>query len=373
MAGVGIIGTGDIAPRYLAGIAACAALRIAGIASRSPDRAAALAAQFGTRATDRDSLLADPAVDIIVNLTEPADHAAVTQAALQAGKHVFSEKPLAATVAQGAALVALAEGAGHLLAVAPATTLGPRQQQARRLIASGQLGAIIGASATMVYPGPDLWHHNPAPLFGAAAGPLFDMGVYDVATLVDLLGPVAQVSGFGRRISATRTIRQGPAAGSDFAVAAPTHVVAGLRFADGPLATLTSSFDGFGSAAAGVEVIGTTAALRIGHSSRFEGKFSLSTKLGQWEPLAGEADGWNDDLWIIGLLDLVAAMTDGRQPHCTARRALHHLAVLEAIATAITTGAVVAVGHAPPPALSSPPGHFGALRHRFGLGQDRAS
>jgi predicted dehydrogenase len=199
------------------------------------------------------------------------------------------------------------------------------------------------------------------------------MGVYDVATLVDLLGPVAQVSGFGRQINTTRTVRQGPAAGTDFAVVSPTHVVAALRFAEGPLATLTSSFDGFGSAAAGVEIIGTTAALRIGHSSRFEGAFSLSTRLGQWEPLPAEADGWSDALWIIGLLDLVAAVADGGQPHCTARRALHHLAVLEAIAAAITTGDVIAVGHASPPALSAPPGHFGALRQRFGLGQDKSS
>ncbi len=367
MPGIGVIGTGDIAPRYVAGIAAADGLDLVAVASRSPDRAATLAARFGTQACSREALIASPAVDIIVNLAAPLDHAAITHAALKAGKHVYCEKPLAASVAEGAALLACADAMKRLLAVAPATTMGPRQQQARRLLADGTLGQVVGASASIVYPGPDLWHHNPAALFGPAAGPLFDMAVYDIATLVDLLGPISSVAAFGRQLSGQRIIQQGPAAGNSFPVQIPTHIVALLQFGEGPLATLTCSFDGFGSAAAGVELIGTQGSVRIGHSSRFSGDFSISTRLGAWEAMAAEPDDWSEDLWIIGLLDLVEALATGHQPHCNARRALHHLAVLEAMSSAITSSSVQPVSHAPPPARSLAAGSYAAMRRRFGL------
>ena len=375
MTGIGVIGTGDIAPRYLAGIAAAKHLRLVGIGRRneaaSIDRAAALAARFGSAAMDVDGLLASPEIDVIVNLSAPLDHAGITRAALRAGKHVYSEKPLAASVDEAAALVALAADLGLVLSVAPATPLGPLQQQARGIVDSGVLGAVAGASATLVYPGPDKWHHNPAALFGAAAGPLFDMGVYDIAALTALLGPVAQVTAFGRRLHNERRVRQGPAAGRLFPVGVDTHVTALLGFVAGPLATLTLSFDGFGSAAPGLEIYGDKAAIRCGRSSSFTGDAALSQRFGEWHPIDRAPDGWNDGwddaLWIIGLLDHIAAIADGSEPRCAGRHALHDLAVLEGITTAIAERRIVDVGHscAPPPPL--PPGAYAALRQRFGI------
>ena len=238
MTGIGVIGTGDITPRYLAGIAAASGLKLVGIghrgeaSSQAQARARALADRFGGAAMPIADLLAAADVDVVVNLSAPLDHAGVTRASLLAGKHVFSEKPLAATVAEAAELLRLADDTGRTLTAAPATPLGPLQQQARAIVDSGALGTIAGAAATLVYPGPDRWHHNPAPLFGRAAGPLHDMGIYDIAALTGLMGPVSHVAGFGRRLHAERRIGKGPAAGSAFPVAVDTHVTALLAFAD---------------------------------------------------------------------------------------------------------------------------------------------
>lgn len=371
MTGIGVIGSGDIAPHYLAGIAAAKGLRLAGVGCRedagSKRRATTLAARFDVGAMAIADLLAAPDVDVIVNLSAPLNHAGITRAALEAGKHVYSEKPLAATVDEAAGLVALAAAAGLVLAAAPATPLGPVQQQLRGLVAANALGAIAGASATLVYPGPDRWHHNPAALFGPAAGPLYDMGIYDVAALTALLGPVAQVAGFGRRRRAQRTIHQGLAAGSSFAVAVDTHVTALLAFEAGPLATLTLSFDGFGSAAPGLELQGETAAARCERSSSFAGEVALSTQFGEWQPANDAPDGWHDGLWIIGLLDMVTALADGTEPRCAARHALHNLAVLEAIETAIAERRIVDVPYPCEPPLPLQPGAYAALGQRFGL------
>jgi predicted dehydrogenase len=113
-------------------------------------------------------------------------------------------------VEQAEGLIALSRERGLTLACAPATFLGPAQQTARRLMDAGELGQVLGASTTLVYPGPDQWHHDPAALFGPAAGPVFDMGVYDVTALVNLFGPVARVSAAGGSARSQRAVGTGP-------------------------------------------------------------------------------------------------------------------------------------------------------------------
>lgn len=333
--GIGVVGTGDIAPAYLAGIIASDRLQLRGCAGRNPGRTAVLADRFATRASTIDDLLGDPAVELIVNLTTPRDHAALTRAALVAGKHVYSEKPLALDLAEADALIDLAEASRLILACAPATPLGPAQQTARRLIDEGAIGDVVGAATTMVYPGPQLFHANPAALFAPGAGPLFDMGVYDIAALCALLGPVAAVSAMGRRSGDERQVLAGPNAGDCFPVQVPTHIVATLRFAAGPLATMTLSFDGFASGAPGVELIGTTGTLRLPPANRFDGEVALSTVRDQWRAVDVTNRRWSDDGWIIGLLDTAAAIRGGHPPSCSALAARHHLAVLAAIGRSI--------------------------------------
>lgn len=342
---MGIVGTGDIAPRYLDGIARNARLRAVGCAGRSVERTHALADRFGIAAFDIASLVADPAVSIILNLTAPPDHARVSAAALRASKHVYSEKPLATDPEEANALLTLADERDRLLASAPATPLGPALQTARAMIDEGVIGKVVGANASLIYSGPELFHHHPSSLYAAGAGPLFDMAVYDVAALHFLFGPVARVAAAGRQMRDRRETLCGPDVGSIFAVAVPTHVTALMDFVSGPVATMTTSFDAIGGQAAGIAIHGTHGALRLGRTNQFDATVEFSTKPGKWSPVEPTIAGWDDDLWIVGLLDLAAAITEQRAPHCSANAARHVLAVLHAIETALGGQEWKAVGH----------------------------
>jgi predicted dehydrogenase len=343
--GVGVVGSGDVAPAYLKGILANAGLRLIGCAGRSVERTRAVAERFSTDAFSVAELLATPEVDVVLNLSAPQDHAAVTEAALRSGKHVYSEKPLAASEPEGDALIAIARDLRLHLACAPAPWLGPAQQTARSLIDLGAIGTVVGATTAMVYPGPDLFHHHPSALFAEGGGPLFDMGVYDVSALHHLLGPVDRVGAYGSRLHEERTIRHGVRAGDRFAVTVPTHVAAVLRFAAGPVATMTVSFDGFATRMSGLEIHGSCGTIRLPPSNTFDGPVLLSTTRDEWRPVEPVLTGWSEDLWIIGLLDLTDAIRRGTLPRCSAIVARHVMATLHAIDRSLGNGRQEVVGH----------------------------
>lgn len=336
--GIGVAGCGDISARYIRDLQRFPAVKVMACSSRSGESARRQAEAFGIEATTTDALLRRPEVQIVVNLTPPLQHAAVTEQALRAGKHVYSEKPLAASADSARSLIALAARNDQMLACAPATALGPAQQTTRALIDANALGEVVGASASIVYSGPDLWHAAPAALFAAGAGPLFDVGVYAVNGLVYLLGPVLAVSAMSRTMRPERTVRAGSRAGEVFPVERPTHVSALLRFEGGPVASLTCSFDAPGSRAPGLEVFGTEATLAGPGPSLFEGALQISRKLGEWSTVAPRIEGWTERLWPIGVLDMIAALSKRRLPRCDNAVALHVLDTMSAIEDAAASG-----------------------------------
>ena len=178
--------------------------------------------------------LAHPGVQLVVNLTVPAAHAEVIAAAIAAGKHVWSEKPLTLDVPAGRALLAEADAAGVRVGCAPDTVLGAGLQSARRLIDSGAIGTPLTALTLLQGPGPQSWHPDPEFLFAPGAGPLFDLGPYYLSVLAMLFGPARRVAAVGRRPRESRVIGSGPRAGTEFAVAVPTYVAALAEYAGGP-------------------------------------------------------------------------------------------------------------------------------------------
>lgn len=314
--GVGIIGAGDISRRYSDCLQAIDAFALRGVVGR--DGAAAL--------------LADPGVELVVNLTPPLAHAAVTRAALQAGKHVYSEKPLAHDLDEALALVDLAREHGLLMACAPATHLGPAQQAVRHAIDSGALGDVLGGGAQVVYGGPDLWHHNPAPLFGRAAGPLFDLGVYFVNAFVHWFGSVRRVSARGLRARPMREVRSGPRAGQRFDVQVPTHVTGWMEFEAGPVVSVTTSFDSPGSRAPAIEVFGSRASITLPTGlDPFTAAPALCRRLGEWTEMSSPLTGWSEPWWAVGVIDAADALRTGREPRCSTTVAHHVLEVLSAL------------------------------------------
>ena len=225
--GVGVIGAGVISSQYLRNLTAFPDLDVLFVADLDEARAHDQAAAFGVPGSGSvGELLAHDGIEIVVNLTIPRAHVDVALRALACGKHVWNEKPIALDRKSGRELLEAARGAGLRVGTAPDTFLGPGIQTARRLVESGAIGTPLTALTLLQGPGPESWHPNPDFLFQDGAGPLFDLGPYYLTALVQVLGPVAQVSAVSSKARAVRTVGSGPRAGQQFDVTVPTHVAA---------------------------------------------------------------------------------------------------------------------------------------------------
>jgi predicted dehydrogenase len=328
--GVGIVGLGHISRAYLDTLAGHPAVRVAAVADLDPSRSAAVAAELpGTRALPVEGLLASPDVQTVLNLTIPAAHAEIALAALDHGKHVYGEKPLAATFGQARTIMDRAAYAGLTVGCAPDTVLGTGTQTARAAIDAGLIGRPLAASAVMVTAGHERWHQNPDFYYTAGGGPLLDMGPYYLSALVQLLGPIRSVTGAASRLRGERVIGTGPRAGERVPVEVDTHVSGVLTHASGVLSTITTSFDGVLSTAAPIEVHGETGTLAVPDPNYFDGEvrvFPLGADA--WralEPSAGYPGGSRG----IGLLDQITA--GDRGPRAGGALALHVLEAMTAL------------------------------------------
>ncbi len=191
---VGVVGCGTISAAYLRNMSASPHLRVVACADQVLERAQARASEFRVpNACTTDELIASDEVELVVNLTVPLAHAEISVAALNAGKHVFTEKPLATTRDAGRRILDAAASGGRTVACAPDTFLGAGIQTCLRLMDHRELGEALAASAFMLNRGPENWHPDPGFFYQPGGGPLLDVGPYYVTTLVCLLGPVRRV------------------------------------------------------------------------------------------------------------------------------------------------------------------------------------
>ena len=336
--GIAVIGCGNISNQYLGNLAKFPDVRVLITADIDAGRAKAQAAAYGVPAWGSPAdALAHPGVELVVNLTIPAVHAEVSGAAVAAGKHVWSEKPLALDVGAGRALLRAADAAGVRVGCAPDTVLGAGLQSARRLIDSGAIGTPLTALSVLQGPGPQSWHPDPEFLFAPGAGPLFDLGPYYLSVLATLLGPAQRVTAVGRRAAETRVIGRGPRAGTSFPVAVPTHVAALVSYAGGPAASVLFSWDSPVRRAGIVEITGTEATLAVPDPNRFDGDLRVR-KDGDddWTviPAQGAAAGRGS-----GVVDMVRAIRSGTPHRASGELALHVLEVMTAIEASAASGA----------------------------------
>lgn len=340
---VGIIGCGAIIAQYLTNFRRLDSLQLVAVADLDPARAQAVADDYdGVRALNVDELLADPEVELVLNLTIPAAHAEVALKAIAAGKSVYGEKPLAATTAEAREVLAAASAAGVTVGCAPDTVLGTGIQTARKAIDDGVIGAPISATATMVTPGHERWHPNPDFYYQPGGGPLLDMGPYYVSALVTLLGPVVSVTGMASHTRAERTIGSGPRKGETIPVTFDSHVTGILAHAGGALSTLVMSFDAVATKSSNIEIHGELGSLVVPDPNHFEGDVELFTLGAEaWETLPISA-GYVDSGRGFGIADL-AATPAGEEPRAGGELAFHALDVMESVLESARTGAAVAV------------------------------
>lgn len=335
---VGIIGTGNISDAYLGAAPSFPILRIIACADANTDVATAKATQWGIKALSVAALLADPHIDIVLNLTTPQHHVPVGLQALAAGKHVYAEKPLAVSLADGLRLADAAKQSGLRVGSAPDTFLGGAHQTGRHAVDAGAIGTVVAGSAHMMVAGHERWHPNPDFYYQPGGGPMLDMGPYYLTCLINLLGPVRAVSGMQSTPRQTRNIGSGPRMGQSFAVAVPTHVSALLDFANGAQITLTTSFDVWKHGHNHIELYGSEGSMIIADPNQFQGNIQVSEKSGDWAVLPQIHAYGQANHRILGLADMAHAIAENRPHRAGLDLALHVLEVMEAIGVAAISG-----------------------------------
>ena len=334
-----IVGCGVIAPAYAQKLNQLPFVDLVACGDLLRDRAEELAREHGIpRVLDPEALLADSQIDIVVNLTVPTAHVEVSRSAIEAGKSVYSEKPLALSTGEACALGSAAAERDLRVGCAPDTFLGAGLQTCRKLIDDGAIGEPVAANAFMQSPGPERWHPGPQIFYQRGAGPLFDMGPYYLTALVGLLGPVRRVTGSARITHAQREIKSDPLRGQRMDVEVPTHVAGVLDFVSGPIATLVTSFDVQASRYRTIEIYGTEATLALPDPNSFGGPVRLRRSTDEdWEELplshANEPPSRG-----IGLGDMVRATALGRPHRASLELATHVVELMESILRASETG-----------------------------------
>ncbi len=336
---IGVIGCGSISSIYFQNLARFEGTEVVACADLDVDRARAAASQHCVpRASSPEELIADPDIELVLNLTVPKAHFEISFAAIEAGKHVYVEKPLAAERAEGIELLRSAEMHDVRVGCAPDTVLGAGIQTCRSLVDSGTIGVPVGANAFMLCPGHESWHPSPEFYYERGGGPMFDMGPYYVATLFALLGPAAHVHASARPTFETRVISSAPKSGWAIRVETPTHVVGTIEYESGAIAHLSTSFDVQGTTLPPIELYGSEGTLLVPDPNGFGGPVRLYRKdTRAWEevplthPHSQESRG-------LGVLDMVEAIRDRRPHRASGAMGLHALDMFHAFLESAEAG-----------------------------------
>ena len=345
---VGLIGTGRISNIYLENCASFDGLEIVACGSLNMDESRAKAAEFSVpTVAEPEQILADPDIDAILNLTIPAAHAGISLAALEAGKHVYSEKPFVTNLSDGHRILDLARAKGLCVGNAPDTFFGGRWQTVRKLLDQNAIGAPTGVAAFVPTHGVERHHPNPDFYYAKGGGPLLDLGPYYLAAMVFCLGPIARVAGMARKTFPERMIENGPRHGEMMPVEIDTHCLSLIEFESGVLGQMMVSFDVWESETPRLEIYGTEGTICIPDpdpgdgANIFQGDVWLRTRAtSRWtmrpRPVAPEnwevaenTHGLNFDARGAGLAELVAAAKEAREPRASGALGLHLCEVMQ--------------------------------------------
>ncbi|AJQ93154.1 Gfo/Idh/MocA family protein [Gynuella sunshinyii] len=348
----GVIGCGNISNSYLQLAPLFKGFRFTACADLNMDLAQQTASRYELQAMSTDALLADDDIDIVVNLTIPSAHADISLQALQAGKHVYTEKPLCLNLAEGRKMQALAQTNGLRVGSAPDTFLGGAHQLARKLIDDGTVGNIVSGSCHVMGRGMEMWHPNPEFFFKAGGGPVLDMGPYYIANLIQLLGPVRNVTARSSTPFPERTITSQPHYGDVIQVETPTTLHAILEFEQGALITLSASWDVQAHGHAPMELYGSKGSLYLPDPNFFGGKVTVTEGKRElylttpWEHPFGVANQIHGDRALAnyrtaGLAEMVLSIHHEQDHMCSLDRALHGVEVLLGIMKSGETGTTV--------------------------------
>lgn len=362
--GLGIIGCGTIAEVYLTNLTQhFEQVEVLAVADLFQEKAKAAAEKFGIeKALSVEELLAEPGIEIVLDLTIPAVHYSVNKQILEAGKHVYCEKPLALTFEEAKELVGIAREKGLMCVSAPDTFLGAGLQESRAILDSGRIGTPVGFTANMTCAGHELWHPNPGFYYKNGGGPLFDMGPYYLTALIYLLGPIKRISCFTASGRPVRNIL-----GTETESEVPTTYTAIAEFVCGAIGTVTMSFDHWDTSLPLLEIYGTKGSLYCPDPDSFNGPvtvydgqklkgivdavtaphpakiIAMVTNQGSCKEEAAmefpENPEHRANMRGLGVTDMAQALIDGRKSRLSAEISLHVVEALNAFELSAKTGA----------------------------------
>lgn len=337
---VGIIGCGNISDIYLKNCTQTFdILEVVACADIIHERAEKKAQEYGVpRACSVAELLADPEIEIVLNLTIPKAHAEVCLAALESGKSVYVEKPLAITREDGKKILDTAKSKGLLVGCAPDTFLGGGLQTCRKLIDDGWIGEPVASTAFMVCHGHESWHPDPEFYYQTGGGPMFDMGPYYLTALVSLMGPVKRVTGSARITFPERIITSEPKYGQKIKVEVPTHVAGIMDFTNGAVGTIITSFDIWDSQLPRIEIYGSEGTLIVPDPNTFGGPVYIKRQGAESWSEVPLTHGYSENSRGIGLADMACALRDKRPSRASGELAYHVLEIMHGFHDASVDG-----------------------------------
>jgi predicted dehydrogenase len=341
---VGVVGCGNISGVYLRRLQDFENVAVVACADLLPDRAKESAEEYGIlKACSVDDLLADPSIEIVLNLAIPKVHGEVALQALEAGKSVYNEKPLAMTREEGEAMLARAASKGLLVGGAPDTFMGAGIQTCRKLIDDGWIGEPVAATAFMMGHGHENWHPDPDFFYQPGGGPLFDMGPYYLTALVNLMGQIRHVAGSARATFPERVVTSEEKHGEVITVNTPTHIAGTLDFANGAIGTVIMSFDVWAHSLPHIEVHGTTGSMQVPDPNGFGGTVRIRRgRVEDWSEMP-LSHSYGEESRGVGVADMACALRTGRAHRASGDLTYHVLDVMHAFLDTAQSGRRVRV------------------------------
>ncbi|MCY4656777.1 MAG: Gfo/Idh/MocA family oxidoreductase [Gammaproteobacteria bacterium] len=352
---IGLIGCGTISGAYLRAAQVFKQLEFVACADIVPEAAQRVQEKWNVRSMSVDELLINDEVEVVLNLTIPKAHVEVNFAALEAGKHTYSEKPFGLNVEDGLKVLEASKKHDLRVGCAPDTFLGGGHQTVRGLIDDGAIGRPLAGTAFMQSHGVEMWHPSPVFYYEEGGGPLFDMGPYYLTALVNSLGPVKRVAAITGKGFEQRLVTSKPLEGTVIDVEVDTHAAGTLEFVNGAIITVVMSFDVWNHTNHNIEVHGTDGSISIPDPNGFGGKVRTSGKSREWQEQE-LTHGYTDNMRSIGLADMCKGIRTNRPHRASGELAFHVLEIMAAFETSSTSGTHVEIESCPSSPMPLPQG-----------------
>jgi len=347
--GVGIIGCGKISQAYFDGAKTFQVLNILACADLNEATAQAKAEENDCEALSITKLLAHTEIQLVINLTIPAAHAAVTRDILKSGKHAYCEKPLTVEVEDARDLLVLAKSKDLLIGCAPDTFFGAGIQTCREIVDSGEIGSITSGTAFMLSAGPESWHPNPGFYYLLGGGPVLDMAPYYLTALVNLIGPIKRVCAITTKAHESRIASSPEREGEVLPVEVNTHASGTLEFHSGAIITAIFSFDVHAADHSPIQLYGTQGSIKVPDPNTFGGpvqRLIAKDKAREWKGVELTRP-YSKNTRSIGVADMAHAILNERPHRASGALAFHVLEVMHAFDNSSESGRTIEIDSLP--------------------------